>query len=219
MNQAPQAVIFDMDGVLMDSENLWRMAMIQAYAEFGMNVTIEQCKKTMGMRINEVTSLWIREFNSPADCQKVVDRVVELLLELIRTEGDFMKGIPDLLSFLQMREIPMGLATSSSAILMNAILEKLGIRSLLKSTVTAELLPYGKPHPEVFLNCARELGVAPQKCLVIEDSLNGVIAAKAAQMKVIAVPDEDHQKDQRFFVADYRFETIRDVLPLIRELF
>lgn len=219
MDAGLKAVIFDMDGVLMDSEDLWRRAMIEAYAENGMNVSIEQCKQTMGMRIHEVTNLWLRHFRNNADCNGVVNRVVILLLELIETEGAFIKGIPEILQFLDTKQVPMGLATSSSVVLMEAILQKLGIRSLLTARVSAEALPYGKPHPEVFINCALELNIAPQQCLVIEDSLNGVIAAKAAQMKVIAVPDDDHYKDQRFIVADYRFQTMPEVLPVMRELF
>lgn len=219
MNAGLKAVIFDMDGVLMDSEDLWRQAMIQAYGEFGMPVSIEQCKQTMGMRIHEVTQLWLRHFNSKAANKKVVDRVVALLLDLIEKEGKFIAGIPEILNHLQEKQIPMGLATSSSVELMEAILHKLGIRQHLKSRVSAEALTFGKPHPEVFLNCAAELKIAPQHCLVIEDSLNGVIAAKAAQMKVIAVPDSDHQKDQRFLVADYIFTSMPETLPLIRKLF
>jgi len=219
MKLALQAVIFDMDGVLMDSEDLWRRAMIEAYSEFGMKVSIEQCKQTMGMRIHEVTNLWIKHFNSQAHNQVVVNRVVTLLLHLIESEGAFIPGIPVLLDYLGSRNIPLGLATSSSTMLMEAILKKLNIRPLLQSRVSAEKLAYGKPHPEVFLNCAKELGIPPQNCLVIEDSLNGVIAAKAAQMKVIAVPDEDHQLDQRFLVADYCFKSMPEVLPLVRQLF
>jgi len=80
-------------------------------------------------------------------------------------------------------------------------------------------MPYGKPHPQVFLSCAEKLNLSPQHCLVIEDSLNGVIAAKAAQMKVIAVPDDEHIHIKGFAAADHQLRNMHEVLALFRTLF
>lgn len=214
-----EAVIFDMDGVLMDSEDLWRKAMLQAFAEFGFAITIEQCKSTMGMRITEVIAHWFSHFKTAQSIAAVETRVMQLLLELVRTEGNFIDGIPQILDFLKKKNIPIALATSSSHELMEAILAKLNIKSLFSVLSSAEYLRFGKPHPEVFTICADKLGIAASKCLVIEDSINGVVAAKAASMQVIAVPDADNQAKPQFVLADFRFEKMTQVLPLLQRLF
>ena len=107
---------------------------------------------------------------------------------------------------------------------MNAVLRKLQIRNKFQSVVSAEHLRYGKPHPEVFLTCAEQLGVGPARCLVIEDSLNGVVAAKAASMRVIAVPDDEHlhadkQRVQQFTLADHQAPNLRAALQVITSFY
>jgi HAD superfamily hydrolase (TIGR01549 family) len=219
MRMGIKAVIFDMDGVLIDSEHLWRRAMIKGFQEFGMPVTIEECKTTMGMRFNEVIAIWLNHFNiTDVPIKTIENRVMDLLLELIDSEGKFIDGIPEIFERCSNYKIKTGLATSSSEKLMHAVLEKLNLQSVIDIKVSAEHLKYGKPHPEVFLICAEKLGVKPQECLVIEDSLNGVIAAKAAQMKVIAVPDDENTKRAQFALADYKFDAITESLTLIEKL-
>jgi len=99
------------------------------------------------------------------------------------------------------------------------VLKKLDLVNEFDAALSAEYMRYGKPHPEVFLVCAEKLGIAPQNCLVIEDSLNGVIAAKAAQMKVLAVPDDEHTHIPGFAVADYKCNNMHEVLALFKTLF
>ena len=112
----------------------------------------------------------------------------------------------------------MGLATSSSLKLMNAVLNKLQIQSYFSATVSAQNMTYGKPHPKVFLVCAKQLKINPNNCLVIEDSVNGIIAAKAAKMKVIAVPDAEHFNIKKFAIADYKFKNMAKALSTIKRL-
>ena len=102
---------------------------------------------------------------------------------------------------------------------MKTVLKKLDLTNTFHAALSAEHMPYGKPHPQVFLDCAGELIVAPQNCLVIEDSLNGVIAAKAAQMKVIAVPDDEHNHLKGFAVADHTLKNMHETLELFKKLF
>jgi mannitol-1-/sugar-/sorbitol-6-/2-deoxyglucose-6-phosphatase len=215
-----KAVIFDMDGVLIDSEYLWRKAMIIGFNEYDMQVTEDECRKTMGMRFAEVARLWIDHFNknnvSPAQLE---DTVVSHLERLIHTEGKFIESIPEILEFCKQKKLKTGLATSSSNRLMRTVLNKLELNNKLDSTVSAEFMKYGKPHPEVFLTCAEELKTAPEECLVIEDSLNGVIAAKAARMQVIAIPDDSHTRVQQFILADFKFKRMNEVLALFKNLF
>jgi mannitol-1-/sugar-/sorbitol-6-/2-deoxyglucose-6-phosphatase len=215
-----KAVIFDMDGVIIDSEPLWRRAMIRGFNEVGMPFTEADCRKTMGIRINEVVAYWLdvrglKEINA----DRLEERIVSVLLELIEQEGQLIPGIAEIMQLCRERQIKMGLATSSSSRLMRAILKKLNLEHTFQSTMSAEAMVYGKPHPEVFLACAGQLGLLPAQCLVIEDSLNGVIAAKAAQMRVIAVPEPGHQHKEKFIVADHVFNDMHQVLALFKTLF
>ena len=222
MAVVPAAVIFDMDGVLINSEPLWRRAMVKGFAEFGMPATEDECRSTMGMRFREVIQLWLTRFKKEQSLVSAVERrVIDLLLHFIETEGEPLEGVSELLDYCDKNSLKCGLATSSSEELMNAVLNKLGIRNRFRAVVSAEHLQYGKPHPEVFLKCAGELGCSPAECLVIEDSLNGVVAAKAASMRVIAVPDDeqllaDKQRVQQFTLADHRAQNLTEALEIIR---
>jgi mannitol-1-/sugar-/sorbitol-6-/2-deoxyglucose-6-phosphatase len=225
MNKGPEAVIFDMDGVLIDSEHLWRKAMITAFLEYGMPLTENDCRKTMGMRIGEVINLWLNHFKKPAQlAASLEERIIRLLLNLIDSEGKVIEGIPRLIDYCSEKQLKLGLATSSSHELMEAVLVKTGLKEIIRVAVSAEKMRYAKPHPEVFLACALELAVLPEKCLVIEDSLNGVIAAKAARMTVVAVPDDEHLKTdllraKQFVLADHRAGNMHEVLALFKNIF
>ena len=194
--------------------------MIQGFKEYGMHLSEADCRKTMGLRIGEVIQLWMNHFGyHHLNANAIEERILHLLMELIETEGKFIPGIPELLSFCKTKQLKTGIATSSASLLMRTVIKKLQLEALFTSCVSAEFLRYGKPHPEVFLKCAEELKTLPQNCLVIEDSFNGVIAAKAAQMKVIAVPDTGHIQVKGFAAADYQALNMKEVLELFKTFF
>src|SRR6185295_16379239 len=142
--------------------------------------------------------------------QQVEKIVLDHLLGLIAKEGKAIEGVMDVYDFGKKNNLKIGLATSSYMVLVNAVLEKLQLKNSFDSIVSAEKMTYGKPHPEVFLTCAEELKVHPSECIVIEDSINGVIAAKAAQMRVFTVPDVDHKFNKQFGVADWQCENMQE---------
>ena len=220
MQSTPKAIIFDMDGVLIDSEPLWKIAMIKGFKAIGIPFTENDCKKTTGMRFTEVVQIWFNHFKITtilvADFE---DRVITILIDLINKKGKPIDGVLNILNYCQEKNIKMGLATSSSIKLMNAVLTKLQIQSYFSATISAQNMTYGKPHPKVFLVCAKQLNINANNCLVIEDSVNGVIAAKAAQMQVIAVPDSEHFNNKKFAVADYKFKNMTKALLEIKRLF
>lgn len=214
-----KALIFDMDGVLIDSEPLWRVAMIKGFNTIGVPFTDDDCKKTQGMRFKEVVELWLNHFNiTNVTPLQFEESVVNNLVELINTQGKAISGVLDILHFAAEKGLKIGLATSSSVKLMKTVLHKLGIEHFFDAAISAELMLYGKPHPEVYLVCASQLAVPPSNCLVIEDSVNGCIAAKAAQMQLIAVPDADHKHLVKFNIADYKFENMFDALQGIKHI-
>ncbi len=214
--QGIKAVIFDMDGVIIDSEPLWRRAMIAGFNDIGIDFTEADCRKTTGMRFKEVIDHWFAhhkiEEHSPAELDA---KVISHLIDLINTEGKPMTGTLEALEFLKEKKYQIGLATSSSHKLVETVLNKLQIRSYFSAITSAEFLQFGKPHPEVFLNCAETLKIAPKHCLVIEDSINGIVAAKAAQMKVVAIPDAEHADNPLFVLADHNFNNLLEFIKLL----
>jgi HAD superfamily hydrolase (TIGR01509 family) len=215
MQQEIKAVIFDMDGVLIDSEPLWRIAMIKGFNDIGIEFTDEDCRKTTGMRFKEVVEHWFKHHNITHSTPiQLNDNVINNLIGLIAQDGKAMNGAIEILEFFRAKKFPIGLATSSNHILIEAVLNKTQTALYFNEITSAEFLQHGKPHPEVFLKCAENLGIDPKNCLVIEDSVNGVLAGKAAGMTVIAVPDKEHWDDERFRAADHKLNNLSDVIKL-----
>lgn len=209
------AVIFDMDGVLIDSEPLWKIAEIAAFNAVGVSLRPADLEKTVGLRIDEVVDYWHTQ--KPWDNKskkQVVDHILEEMVRLISEKGAALTGVKEALEFFRIKNVKIGLATSSYQILLDAVLKKLHIEKNFGFTLSAEELPYGKPHPEVYLLVAKNLGVAPENCLVIEDSLNGVISGKAAKMTVIAIPEKTHELNKRLVLADFLLEDLFQVIAL-----
>lgn len=204
-----------MDGVLIDSEPLWRIAMMKGFNDIGIEFSEDDCRKTTGMRFKEVVEHWFKHHNiTHSTPTQLNDNVISNLIGLIEREGKAMDGAVELLEFLSARKFPLGLATSSNHILIEAVLTKTQTALYFNEITSAEFLQYGKPHPEVFLKCAENLKIAPKDCLVIEDSVNGVLAGKAAGMTVIAIPDAEHKHDERFKTADHLLNNLKDVIKL-----
>lgn len=211
-----KAVIFDMDGIIIDSEPLWRKAMIQSFNEIGIPFSDEECRITTGMRFIEVAEYWFTKHNVISITVKEFDDIViTRLCQLIETEGKLLPGVKSTLEFLKVNGYKIAIGTSSNVQLMNTVIKTLQIESYFNAVCSAQFLQYGKPHPEVFLNCANELKVLATECLVIEDSFNGIIAAKASQMKVLAVPDEENKSNPKFIIADYRLNSLEDFASLL----
>ncbi len=208
-----KAVIFDMDGVIIDSEPLWRRVMVQSFTEAGIPFTENDCRITTGLRFKEVAAYWFNRHNiTHIQIPEFDLLVIGRLSELIIKEGVAMKGVNAALEFLKQKKYKIAIGTSSNTAFMNTVIDTLNIRNYFDALCSAEFLSFGKPHPQVFLNCADHMGIDPKECLVIEDSINGIVAAKAAQMKVIAIPDEESKHNPKFVLADYRLESLEELI-------
>jgi HAD superfamily hydrolase (TIGR01509 family) len=205
-----EAVIFDMDGVLIDSEPLWKIAMEDVFKSVGCSLTRKDFQKTVGLRLDEVIEYWYEHTGwSNATPKEVENKIVQRMVELLNENGNPLVGVIDTLKFLKTNNLKIGLATSSYEILIDTVLAALGIRSYFDFTHSAENEAYGKPHPAVYLTVANKLNVHPTKCLVIEDSLNGIISGKAARMKVVCIPEKSHSPEPKLMIADFQFEDMR----------
>ena len=206
----PKAFVFDMDGVIVDSEPLWRRAMVKVFNTDGLPVSEADCAQTTGMRIDEVIKIWNKKHPFTNNELQVEKHIEEELCSLIRAEGKAMPGFMSALDLLKKENKKIGLATSSSETLVDCVLSTLKVKEFFHHTQSAESLLYGKPHPEVFLLSAKALEVDPRQCVVIEDSVNGIISAKAAAMKVIAVPEPHNFGNPRFSIADLILKSLEE---------
>lgn len=190
-SRAPfDAVIFDMDGVLINSEPLWHVAEIEVFGALGVPLTPADCVKTTGRRIDEVARYWFEQspWQGPPP-ERVARSIVARVCGLVTERGEAMPWAREAVRFVARQGVRVGLASSSDDVLIRAVLARLGIGSHFEVTHSAEHEPLGKPHPGVYLSTARKLGARPERCLAIEDSGNGIRAAVAAGMRVVVVPD------------------------------
>ncbi|MEY3503957.1 MAG: hypothetical protein RL349_548 [Bacteroidota bacterium] len=211
------AIIFDMDGVLIDSEPLWKIAMEFVFGQYGSTLTHQDFQKTVGLRIDEVIAFWnIQENWGLSDLKNVENQIIDKLISLIELDPKPLPGVLDTLQFLKESGKKIGLATSSSQRLITTVLRALHIESYFDFAYSAEFETYGKPHPGVYIKVAAHLAVPTQRCLVIEDSLNGIIAGLAAQMKVCCIPEKTHFPNPKLTVAHFQFTDLHQLLATWR---
>ncbi|MCR5660789.1 MAG: hexitol phosphatase HxpB [bacterium] len=214
-----KACIFDMDGVLLDSEPFWRKAEREEFGKVGLTLTEKDCMETMGIRIDEVVALRYAQkpWDTPSQAE-VADRIVKRVAELVKQKGSPKPGVNYAINYLKNQNVPLGLATSSSRILIDAVLECLDLTDAFDLVHSAENETYGKPHPAVYLTAADKMGIDPCEILAIEDSFSGVISAKAARMTVCAIPEEAVADEPHFAAADARLKSLEELPALWEKL-
>jgi mannitol-1-/sugar-/sorbitol-6-/2-deoxyglucose-6-phosphatase len=204
-----KAVIFDMDGLIIDSEPFWRGSQRKAFSTVGLNLTDNDLRHTMGKRIDEVVAYWFHEKPWTGASQKDLEaRIVDNVIELINREGTLLPGVLNTIKFFTAKNLPMAIASSSSSEIINAVVDKLEIRNYFKYLYSAEHETHGKPHPGVYITTAAQLGVSVHNCLALEDSPNGVLSAKAAKMKCLAVPAPENREHPYIKIADTIIESL-----------
>ena len=209
-------VIFDMDGLLIDSEPLWNEAATTIFSAYGIHLTPQQYATTTGMRTKEFIHRWFSYFNIPInDSGAIENDIIEKVIELVVVKGRPMPGLAHIFNFFIDRGFKIGLASSSPGNLINKVVDLLKIRNHLHTITSASNLKYGKPHPEVYLNCAFELGALPSECICFEDSFPGMIAVKAAAMKCVVVPDHKIDKDLKWHAADLKISSLQNFNELL----
>jgi len=208
------AILFDMDGVLVDSEPLWKIAMEEVFTALGSKLTKTDFQKTVGMRIDQVILFWKDIEGWKEQVPDIEYQIIERMVALIREEGQALPGVQDtVMHFNKIKKV--GLASSSPKKLIDSVLLKTQLNPFFHGVFSAENEPFGKPHPAVYLTAANQLGVNPNRCLVIEDSLNGVISAKAANMTVVCIPEKTHLSNPKLIVADYHFDSMTELYNVI----
>jgi len=186
---ASRAVIFDMDGLLIDSEPFWAEAERQVFSSLGVELSDALCERTACMTTREVTEFWYARFPWKHRSLKDVENdVIDRVEALIRDHGRPMPGARQIVEYLHRKEWRVGLSTNSPHRLIAAVLQKLDIARYFHGITSSEHVERGKPDPAVYLSTLRKLDVEAQDCVAFEDSASGVMAAMAAGIRTIAVP-------------------------------
>ena len=190
-----QAVVFDMDGVLIASEEVWDEVREAYVRERGGRYDEEIQRAMMGMSSTE-WSRYLHETAGVPDEPEAINReVVRRMLASYREHLPLIDGAADAVRRLASR-YPLGLASSSNREIIDTVLDVAGLAACFKATVSSEEVAHGKPAPDVYLEAARLLGVDPTRCAAIEDSHGGIRSAKAAGMRVIAIPNPSYPPDE-----------------------
>lgn len=210
-----KAVIFDMDGLLVDSEHIGLDVMAECGRKQGVEMTMEDIKKTLGSTYAFSIDLYSRLYPQMDPRQLFID--FENSMHEMAEAGriPLKKGARELLEALKERNIPRAVGSSSPSTVVKLYLSKVGVLDDFQTLVTGDLGLPSKPEPDMFLTAAKRLGVAPENCLVLEDSVNGIKAGRNAGMQVGMVPDVLPYRDELKPYCDHVLPDLAAVIPLL----
>ncbi len=207
-----KAVIFDMDGLLVDTEPFWRKAEIEVFAEVGLSLTENDCRETMGWRLAEVVALWhSRQPWSEPDLKSVEGKILNRVERYIRHQAKPLPGVAEALELCKSLGLKTAIASSSPMRLIDAMVDRFQLRAEFDGIYSAEHLSHGKPHPEIFLNAAHGLDIGVRDCLVLEDSIHGMVAALAARMYCAVIPAPEDADKAPFAAAHLQLNSLLEL--------
>ena len=217
MTQTFRAIIFDLDGVLADSEPWWDKIDAQLLAEYGAAYRGECHREVLGVSYPIAVEFFKKKFGITAPTNEMMKRRGEIATKFFADRVDLFPSTKEVLEQLRRANLKLGLATSSVSASARPFLDRHRIRKFFDVIITGDEIERGKPDPDIYLRTAEKLGVAANECLVIEDSLSGIAAAKAAKMRVAAIPDRrfvdprDYEKE-----SDHLLNDLSEIPALIR---
>jgi sugar-phosphatase len=211
-----RAVVLDMDGLLIDTEPVWRSAEKEVFADLGIELTEADLLDSTGVRIDELAALRL-PLDGPGPAE-VADRITNQVVDYVKRAGEPMPGVPEAIALFGRSDLRLAIASSSPERLIDAVCTRLRLVDIdVRCSALDEA--HGKPAPDVYLAAARRLGLSPARCLALEDSPSGVVAAKDAGMTCVAVPDPLLTGDPRYDRADLVLPSLTELTePLLRSL-
>ena len=206
-----EAVLFDLDGLLINSEPFWQEAEYTMFQNLGIEITPKIKETTYGLPVNEVIEYYYKikpwkNLNKNQIRYEMFDKVEQQ----IQNHGKPLPGAIQILDFFKNKKIKVGLASASPYGIIYTAIDILKIRDYFDMIHSGDEEDYGKPHPAVYINAAKKLNIKSINCLVFEDSLVGVIAALAARMKVVAITRNENGNNQKYMVADLRLNSLTE---------
>jgi HAD superfamily hydrolase (TIGR01509 family) len=213
------AVIFDLDGVLADSEPWWNQIDAKLLAEHGVSYRGEYHRNVLGVSYRLAVEFYKNAFHISASVEELMRRRGEIATDFFANRVGLFPSAKTTLEQLREMKLQLAVATSSVSASARPFLDRTKIRSLFGVVVTGDEVQRGKPHPDIYLRTAKKLATAPDACLVIEDALAGVAAAKAANMRVAAIPDTRFVDPREYEnEADYVIGSLSEIPGLIRRI-
>lgn len=212
-----RAVLFDLDGVLADSEPWWNQIDAQMLAEYGVAYHGECHQDVLGVSYALAIEFYKKKFGISAPTEELMRRRGEIATEFFADRVGLFPRAKEVLEELQRMKMRLALATSSVSASARPFLDRHQLTKFFEVIITGDEIERGKPDPEIYLRAAEKLGLAADECLVIEDSLSGIVAAKAANMRVAAIPDRRFVDPRQYEKqADYSLNDLSEVLALVR---
>ncbi|WP_028025482.1 hexitol phosphatase HxpB [Enterovibrio calviensis] len=207
-----EAAIFDMDGLLVNSEPFWQDAQLAVFSELGINITRQDTIDTTGIRIDQIVKHYFdtQGWQGPT-CDEVCGMILDKVIELVAIHKPIMPGVIHALTLCKEANLRIALASSSPLRLIETTLKALELETWFEHCHSAEHLKYGKPHPEVYLNAADSLGISPENCIAFEDSFAGLLAAKSAQMRTVVVPEHLVADQERWVISDVKLNSLNEL--------
>ncbi|MDN4503919.1 hexitol phosphatase HxpB [Alteromonadaceae bacterium BrNp21-10] len=206
-------VIFDMDGLIIDSEPLWRESEQAVFQQVGITLSETMCHQTTGLSSAEVVEYWRQRYPwQGASNQQIKTQMEQKVIDLIQQHGRALPGVLSLLKVLKQAGIRMAVASGSAPQIIQAVLAKLEIGEYFELCHSAENEAQGKPHPAVYLTTLAKMGVSAEQCIALEDSVRGMQAAQAAGLFTIVVPESINYQDSGFAQADLKLPTLQSAL-------
>ncbi len=201
-----------MDGLLVNSEPYWQQAEMNIFKSVGIILTLEDCLRTTGLPTRDVLNYWysVKPWEGKS-IDQIEEELFEKISDLLRLNAEPMPGVIETLNFFKSKGLKTGLASASPLFLIKIVLEKLQVTHLFDFYHSATLEKNNKPHPDVYLTVARQLNVPIEKCLILEDSYNGIKGAKASGARVVAVPDPHDYDDAKFDLADFKIKSLTEL--------
>jgi HAD superfamily hydrolase (TIGR01509 family) len=219
MRQPFRAVIFDLDGILADSEPRWNEIDAKLLAEYGVTYRGEYHRNVLGVSYRLAVEFYKKTFGLSVPTDEVMRRRGEIAADFFANRIEAFPSTKPVLQELRQMNLHLAVATSSVSASARPFLARHGLTAFFEVVVTGEEVEHGKPHPDIYLRAAKELGIPADACLVIEDALSGIAAAKAAKMRVAAIPDtrfvdpHDYEKE-----ADYLLRSLSEIPAFIRKV-
>ena len=213
------AIIFDLDGVLADSEQWWTEIDAKLLAEHGVTYRGEYHQNVVGVSYRVAVEFYKKAFGLSLATDEMMRRRGEIATEFFANHVGLFPNVKEVLEELRQMKLHLAVATSSVSASARPFLDRHQLTGFFEVIVTGEEVEHGKPAPDIYLCAAQKLGIRADACLVIEDALPGVAAAKAASMRVVAIPDRrfvdprDYEKE-----ADYVLNSLKELPALARKL-
>jgi sugar-phosphatase len=209
-----KAIIFDFDGIIVESEHLWVEVEQKIFESAGVFLTPEMCRQTTGLNTQDSIQHWydVYKFTSKSKFQ-LYKEIMESMQAAMLEKAELKEGFLDVLQYFVDKNLPLAVASASPLKLITTALKKFHLISYFKIINSGENEEIGKPHPALYLGASRKLGIDPVHCLAFEDSFNGAISAKAARMKLVAVPEKHHFDSGLFDFADLKIASLKDFKP------